>query len=554
MSGPSKKQLSRDELREKLIGLGEGSIRKSYFPELQRRLAQLERDQELLTQSEQRYRSVMESVPVGIFIAETPSCRFLFLNRKICEIFGYTEEEGLRLSIWDVADANDHDRIRSRLQVRMVGRPLRPNTLVVHARRKDGSFFRAEVTSSLVTYQGRPALQGIIRDVTEQELLERQLRHSQKMEAANTLASGIAHDFNNILQVISGYTQLLAVRIVDDPESLKYLSQMTQAVEKAAALVQGLLTFSRKVAPTRIPLNINNEINQMSEILNRTIPKMIQIETRLADDLSWISGDSGQLTQVIMNLAANARDAMPEGGRLTIRTENMHLTPEHVVAQSELSPGHYIRMTVEDTGRGMDADTVKRAFEPFFTTKDVGQGTGLGLSTVYGIVKAHDGHVTCDSEEGRGTMFSVYLPAVSAADIEPPAPAEAGLEFPGGDERILLVEDEPLILDVARQALEAKGYQIVTAGSGEEGIEVYRSNRGRIDLVILDLGMPGMGGRACLKELLKLNPAASIIVASGYSDQGEAAEHSGAAAFIGKPYRLADLLQTVRRVLDHPVG
>ena len=372
------------------------------------------------------------------------------------------------------------------------------------------------------------------------------------MEAIGTLASGIAHDFNNILQIISGYIQLMKARPEAPAGSGKYLDDIEPAVDRAIELVRQLLTFSRKGDQRTRPIDLNAEVTQTLKILERTIPKMVTITTRLADDLYTINADASQMDQVLMNLASNAVDAMSSHGELTVETENAKLDAEYCRANLGVEPGEYVLLRLSDNGRGMDQGTLAHIFEPFFTTKGVGEGTGLGLSTVYGIVKGHGGHIRCESEPGTGTVFSIYLPALG--DVAPGNGLEAGdqVEMPQGDETILLVDDEQAILDIGRDILERHGYKVITAENGETALEIYRRSDGNIDLVILDLGMPGMGGHSCLGEILRINPEAKAVIASGYSINGRAkmTVELGAGGFISKPYSLVEMLRKIRQVLD----
>jgi CheY-like chemotaxis protein len=301
-------------------------------------------------------------------------------------------------------------------------------------------------------------------------------------------------------------------------------------------------------------VDLSRIVREAIAILERIIPKMVRIETRLAEGLKPARGDPHQLEQVLLNLASNAKDAMPDGGVLTIETAPAHLTPANVGAMGDLKPGEYVRLTVSDSGSGMDQAVISHIFDPFFTTKGVGEGTGLGLSTVYGIVKSHCGHVHCASRPGAGASFHVYLPVGEeiAPTVETPE-SEHRRRPLDGRETVLVVDDEGAIVEAAREALESFGYQVLTAGCGEEALEVYGRECQAVDLVILDLGMPGMGGVNCLKELLRRTASAKVMVASGYSSQEQARVvlDLGAKAFVRKPYRLTDLLGQVREVLDN---
>ena len=390
------------------------------------------------------------------------------------------------------------------------------------------------------------------RDMRERQLLESQLQQAQKMEAVGTLASGIAHDFNNLLQAVSGYVQLLLTRLERDLESRRYILGIEHAVTRGSDLVHRMLTFSRKVKTELMVVDLAQEIRHTVGILERTIPKMIQIKTHLDDGLHKINGDPNQLQQVLMNLGTNAKDAMPKGGRLLIEARNVNLDEEYCQTQPDLSPGDYVLLRVADNGEGMDGETVQHIFEPFFTTKAVGEGTGLGLSTIYGIIKAHGGHIACRSRIGRGTTFNIFFPAIKdLGPVEPHVPPVL-LSLGRGNETILLVDDEAAIRETVREVLTNFGYRTIEAASGEEALEIFQKDGPLIDLIILDLGMPGIGGHSCLKELLKIDPRVKVIVASGYSEESQIQEvlKEGAVRFIAKPYRLGLLLDHLRQILD----
>ncbi|MBU2549519.1 MAG: PAS domain S-box protein, partial [Proteobacteria bacterium] len=400
---------------------------------------------------------------------------------------------------------------------------------------------------------GRPA--GVVvnwRDVTESKNLEDQLAQAQKIESIGTLAGGIAHDFNNMLQAIAGYTELLLMDKGEDHPDLKRLKTIERATQKARGLTRQLLTFSRKMQSDLRPTDLNAEIEQVAVMLERTVPRMIRIDLKLAGGLRNVNADRIQLEQVIMNLGINASQAMPDGGRLMIETENVYLDENYGLAHLEISPGDYVLLTVTDTGQGMDDETRQHIFEPFFTTKDPGQGTGLGLAVVYGIVKNHAGHIHCYSEPGRGTSFKIYLPSVeaSAGTVLQRRPLSDTL--PRGDETILFVDDDPLIVSVGQSMLERQGYQVIKATNGEEALAIYRELGQAIALVVLDLSMPGMGGVNCLIKLLEMDIGAKVLIASGYSSETPMREtlDAGARGYIGKPFGLAELVHTVRDIID----
>lgn len=387
----------------------------------------------------------------------------------------------------------------------------------------------------------------------QQELLEQSLRlqQAEKMEALGTLAGGIAHDFNNILQIISGYAQLMIARnTLEEPVS-EELAQILGASRRAAALINQLLAFSRKMESRRVPLDLNREITNAARILEQTIPRMVRIRLALEPALHKALADPVQIEQIVLNLAANAVDAMPEGGTLRFATANRILEDGTCDGPQDMKPGAYVMFSVTDSGQGISEDLIDKIFNPFFTTKEPGSGTGLGLSSAYGIVKNHDGCIRCRSEAGHGTTFEVFLPE-SSEQGEPVKADEDGAGFhPGKGETILVVDDEASILEQTREFLAMSGYSVLMAKSGEEALETV-AKRGDVDLVLLDLNMPGMGGYRCLSELLKHDPALKVLIVSGHSAFGRYGENltSGAKGFLGKPYRMMDLTARVREVLD----
>jgi PAS domain S-box-containing protein len=384
----------------------------------------------------------------------------------------------------------------------------------------------------------------------EREKLQKRLIQAQKMEAVGTLAGGIAHDFNNLLQAVQGYAGLLMLDKNETDPGYRELREICRAVERGGELSRRLLTFSRSVESKKLPLDMNLEVRQARELLERVIPKMIEIKIHLAPDLEIIAADPTQIEQILMNLGVNARDAMPAGGKLTITTQNVTLDEGFANARPEAAPGKYVLLAVSDTGQGMDKETLEHIYEPFYTTKEVGHGTGLGLAMVYGILKNHNGMIECHSAPGEGTTFKLYFPAIARGSgvVET---SEAGA-IGRGKETILLVEDEDSVRDTGEAALAHFGYSVMTAADGESALKLYRDKRDQIDLVILDLIMPGMGGKRCLQEILTLNPRARVVVASGLSeaDCREETIEAGASDFIDKPFDIAQLLSVVRKVLD----
>jgi PAS domain S-box-containing protein len=515
-------------------------------------ISDLKRAEEALIQSEHRYRSLVENTPEGCFILEFPSGKFLFLNQSICDMFGYTVEEGLTRTVWDVIASEEHELLKRRAEALLNKERLNPERHIYQGLRKDGSSLRAEVSGSAIIFQGKPVLQGVLRDVTEQERLQRQLQHALKMEAVGTLAGGISHDFNNLLQAILGYAELLLMGKNNEKSGHRELEEILHAARRGRELTQQLLTFSRKVESKRRPIDLNRSVRQGRRLLARTIPKMIEIELHLADDLKIINADPVQVEQVLMNLAVNAKDAMPNGGKLIIATQNTELDEEYCKFHAGARPGEYGLLSVSDTGHGMDKQTLEHIFEPFYTTKQTGQGTGLGLATVYGIVKDHEGYIMCYSEPHKGTTFKLYLPVIQKAhDLQMQELRETEVQLKGGNETILLVDDERFIREFGADMLARYGYTVFTAGSGEEALELYEQRRETVDLVILDLIMPGMGGKRFLESLLQLDPEARVLIASGYmADEAiRKTIERGSKGFVRKPFHISEILEATRQAL-----
>lgn len=419
-------------------------------------------------------------------------------------------------------------------------------------KRKDGTIYTEEATISPVRDASGKITNfvGMKRDITDQLALSKQLFHAQKMEAIGTLAGGIAHDFNNLLQAILGYSEILLMKKSPGDPDRKKLEVIRHTARDGADLIGRILTFSRKVEPKIRPLDLNEEIRRVEKLLRRTLPRMVQIDLLLSDDLRIIDADPAQIEQVIVNLGVNAQHAMPDGGQLLIETSNVSLSDEYFRTHLGAKPGYYVLLTVSDTGVGMEPHVLDRVFEPFFTTKTNGEGTGLGLAMVHGIVSEHGGYIRCYSEPGRGTSFKIYFP-VSAGELI--SDLTSTREMPAlGTETILLVDDDDRIRKVGRQMIEMGGYQVITACSGEEALEKYTVHREEISLIILDLIMPGMGGNRCLEELIRVDPDVRVLVASGYSSIRPAHEQQGRGArgFVSKPYDGKDILIAIRRVLD----
>jgi len=526
--------------------------------ELQMELTERKRVEVALAGSERRYRELFNNI-TDLIVTHELDGRIININPSVAETLDYGPEELVGRSVAEFIPSGHRPAFQEDYLAHLRDHGQAEGIFTVIG--KIGEIHLLEYRSVVVRQsdQGENYVTVSAREVTERirarrELrrMQRQLIQSQKMEAVGTLASGIAHDFNNLLQVISGYVQLFLLKKDLEPTEKEYLSAIETAVNRAADLVRRLLAFSRKTEGNFKPINLNEEVKETVKILERTIPKMIEIEISLTPDLPPILGDSNQLEQVILNLASNAKDAMPEGGKIVIETEQATLNHQYTREHFGVEPGDYVLLRFTDTGQGMDTKTAGRIFEPFFTTKPVGQGTGLGLSVIYGVVKAHKGNISCYSEPGRGTTFNVYFPVPLSTESTETPEIKLGDKIEGGNETILLADDERPILEMVKDLLQSRGYSVLVALTGEEALAIFREQKDGIDLVILDLGMPGMGGQACLTELLKIKPRVKVIVASGYwaDSNGQKTMQAGAKEFISKPYHLIDLLKTVRGVLD----
>jgi PAS domain S-box-containing protein len=485
-----------------------------------------------------------------IIVITEPSGRILYVNPAFESTTGYTSEEAMgnnpRILKSGTQDKAFYKEMWNTIARGEVWRGRFTN------KRKDGTLYEETATVSPVKDSMGQVINyvAVKRDVTAELILQKQLLQAQKMEAIGTLAGGIAHDFNNLLQAILGYADLLLMRKAPgDPDRHK-IEIIYRAARDGADLVSRILTFSRRLEANTRPTDLNVQIRRVEKLMRRTVPKMIDIELILADDLRIIDADPAQIEQILLNLAVNAQHAMPDGGELLIETSNVSLQDEYLRTHLRAKPGEYVRLTVSDTGIGMAAEVHDRIFEPFFTTKTNEEGTGLGLAMVHGIVSQHEGSIECYSEPGIGTSFKIYWP-VSKTDR--PWELAEPREMPAfGNETILLVEDDEPIREIGKQMIEIGGYRVLLASTGEEALKIYANHKEDIDLVILDLIMPGMGGTKCFEELLKINPNVKILVASGYSSNISAVDTKleVARGFVGKPYDAKDVLGAIRKVLD----
>lgn len=478
-----------------------------------------------LADAEQRYRQVFELSPLPMWVRELDGGRFLAVNAAATELYGYSAAEFLGMTVNQLVLSGDTQTGREQ------GKPL----LQRHARKSGPPIF-AEVRFRQMRFGSKQAWLVLATDITERKALEEQLRHSQKMEAVGRLAGGIAHDFNNLLTVILGYATV-AQRKLDAADPVgRSIREIQRAAEHAAALTGQLLAFSRKQVTQPRILDLNAEMRGMTEILHRLLGEDIQLSVRTDDEPCLVEADAGQLSQIIMNLAVNARDAMPKGGRLTIETGSVVREREDA-GEGKIRPaGRYCCLTVSDTGPGIAPEIQPHIFEPFFTTKDPGTGTGLGLSTVYGIVVQHNGWIDVQSEPGHGTTFRIYCPAATPT-LPEPAPAAAE---PKSKEMatLLLVEDQAALRLLAEDLLGEAGHRVLSAANGRAALELAERHNGPIDMLVTDVVMPEMNGPDLAVQLSRQRPGLLVLYVSGYTDQAllDRGAVASAAGFLHKPF------------------
>ncbi len=504
----------------------------------------LKQAEEALRYSEEKYRAVVDSSLVGFCIIQDGVLKFV--NKRFCNIFGYPEEElSGGMDALDPVHADDRERVREMVQRRLEG-GIAQAEHEFRVTRKDGVVTNVKAFGVATVYGGRPAVASSIIDVTREKALESQFFHAQKMEAIGVLAGGIAHDFNNILMTILGYTSLMLMDA--DPQNTNYeqLQIIEKQVQSGAELTKQLLGFARGGKYEIKTTDLNELLAKSTAMFGRT-KKEIRIHGRFGEDLWSVEVDRGQMEQVFLNLFVNAWQAMPGGGDLYLETMNI-VIDDPVASIGSLKQGKYVKISVSDTGIGMDDVTRQRIFEPFFTTKAMGRGAGLGLATVYGIIKNHGGAINVYSEKGKGTTFNVYLPSSDKAVVEERREA---VKVQKGAETILLVDDQDAILGVGRVILDKLGYKVLTALSGEEAAKTFQNNKDRVDLVILDMIMPGMSGQETYVALKEINPGVKVLLSSGYSMNEQAASvmEQGCNGFIQKPFNVPDLSKKIREVL-----
>jgi PAS domain S-box-containing protein len=499
----------------------------------------------VLTESEECYRHIFESASDGIVLLEKREGHITHANLAIEKMLGYSKEECIGKKLQDIGVSLDMSDFQSIMQVLDKSGIL--NYADVQVKTKSGPY----IYTDIYMVDRAKLAQCNIRDVTERKKLEEQLLQAQKMEAVGLLAGGIAHDFNNILSAIMGYGYLLQTKMSSDDPLREDVDQILVSADMAAEVTHSLLAFSRKQILDPKPVNINVLVKRLGKLLSRLIGEDIQLNTNFTDKDVICMADASQIEQVLLNLATNARDAMPQGGHLTLDTQFVELDDTFIGVHGYGEPGMFAVISVSDTGIGMDKETMAKIFEPFFTTKEVGKGTGLGLAMAYGIIKQHNGYINVYSEPEKGTTFRVYLPSVKSTEegivkaaIEP-VPS-------GGTETILVAEDDRALRKLFSTVLEAYGYKVILAEDGEEAVIQFMDNKDKIQLVMLDMIMPKKSGKEVYDEIIKLRPGIKTLFSSGHTADRTDKDRilKEGIDFIMKPVSPKDLLKKVREVLD----
>lgn len=527
--------------------------------ELQTEVADRKLAEKALRDSEGRYRLLFDSNPFPMWVYDLEDLSFLAVNEAAVHRYAYSSEEFLSMTIKDIRPPEDvpsmlDDVLNFSTNPRDAG--------IWRHRTKDGTIIDVEIISYPLTFAGRSAALVLANDITERKRAEEallrsetQLRQALKMEAVGKLAGGVAHDFNNLLTAICGHSEMCLRRLTPEDPLHRHIEGIKRTGERAAALTRQLLAFSRKQILQPQVMDLNHVVVELSKMLQRLIGEDIDLLMGLEADLGKVKADPNQLEQVLMNLCVNARDAMPKGGKLTVETSNVTLGEEFAGQHLSVPPGNYVMLAVSDTGCGMDAVTQARIFEPFFTTKEVGKGTGLGLATVYGIVKQSGGSIWVYSELNQGTTFKIYLPSVEGAAEKLKAPTGVQ-ELVSGVETVLLVEDEEVVREMAMEILQECGYKVLQAEDGVEALRLARQYTGEIHLMLTDVVMPKMSGRELADQITHLRPHLKVLYMSGYTD--DAIVHHGVldegTAFLAKPFSMDALARKVREMLDVPVA
>lgn len=513
--------------------------------------------EDTLRMSEEKHRMIVENINEIIYmvsIGKDPlKGRVDLVSGQVKNIIGYDQEDFLKdPELWFRIIHPDDAPVVSKFTQGFFGKQEK-TTRYYRIRHKETEEYRwlEDKVIPIIDDKGHiTGLFGVARDITERKRLEEQLLHSQKMEAIGQLAGGVAHEFNNILTAIIGYGNILLMKMKGDDPLRHNVEQILTSSERAAGLTQGLLTYSRKQITAPRPENLNDIVKKTEGLLLRIISEDIELKTVLTDEELTVMADRGQIEQVLMNLATNARDAMPDGGSLTISTELVEIDMEFINIHGYGEPGMYALISVADTGIGIEKKMMEKIFEPFFTTKEIGKGTGLGLAMVYGIIKQHDGYINVYSEAGKGTTFKIYLPVIKAKIREKESSI---IQLPvGGTETVLVAEDDKALRKLIKTVLDEFGYKVIDAVDGEDAVEKFMENKDRIDLLVFDVVMPKKNGKEAYEEIKKINPRVKALFTSGYTSniihkKGILEEGIN---FILKPVSPKELLRKVREILD----
>ncbi len=507
--------------------------------------------EEALKESEEKYRELVERANDGIIIIQDKLIKFA--NSYALQMGGYTMEQIINKPFTDYLHPDDCNRVIEYYKKRLRGEKV-PSVYKASIKHKNGEKIPIEINAGIINYKGRPADFVILRNITERvraeeerKNLQEQLFQAQKMESIGRLAGGIAHDFNNILTGIMGYAELLKLQFPDISTSEgKAADVILRGTERAADLTRQLLGFARGGKYNPIPLNINDVIKEVIEVSEKIFEKNIDIKFELACDIGVIEADKTQIEQVLTNIIINAKDAMPLGGKLTFRTENVIIGEDFLRKHPEFKTGRYVKISITDTGTGMADDVKSHIFEPFFTTKGRDKGTGLGLATVYGIIKNHNGYIDVFSKPGKGTTFTIFLPISDKKILK-----KSNDKIMKGSGTILLVDDEDSVRNVSTKQLESLGYNVITAKDGSEAINIFRKEKDNVDLILLDMIMPVLSGEKTFLELKKIKPEVKVIFISGYGKDSRAIStvKKGAISFIQKPFKLKNLSEVVYNAL-----